>query len=280
MNMQRRSTATPKYLLLLSVIALATLVSASPALAQSLGTAQNFAVLGGSTVNNTGSSVITGNVGVSPGTVVNGFPPGLIVAGSIQAGNAVASQAQTDLAAVLGTTAGTACTLDLSGQDLGNGRTLTPGVYCFSTSAQLTGILNLDFLGNPNSVFLFKIGSTLTTASGSSVVIRNAGTTTCPPNVFFRVGSSATIGTGTSFFGNILAVTSITLTTGAGLTGRALANTGAVTLDTSTVTPCSQAVVIPPPPPRPPGEDIPLSPMLLLLMGAGLATVALFTLRR
>jgi len=120
----------------------------------------------------------------------------------------------------------------LTGQDLG-GLTLTPGVYCFTSSAQLTGTLTLNAQGNANAVFIFKMGSTLTTASNSSVVMINGGS---PCNVFWQVGSSATLGTTTSFIGNILALTSITLTTNATVNGRALARNGAVTLDSNTVT--------------------------------------------
>ncbi len=229
-----------------AVWALAALVLlTAPAFAQvTLGTAQNFAVLGGSTVTNTGASSITGDVGVSPGTQVTGFPPGVIVGGVIHAADAVAGQAQTDLTAAYNAVAGTACNVDLSGQNLG-GLTLTPGVYCFSTSAQLTGTLTLDFQGNPNSLFLFKIGSTITSASGARVVLINSGGSTCPSNVYWQVGSSATLGTGSSFAGNILALSSITLTTGATLSGRALARNGAVTLDTSSVTRCGPAGACP-----------------------------------
>jgi type VI secretion system secreted protein VgrG len=126
------------------------------------------------------------------------------------------------------------CGVDLTGQDLG-GLTLTPNVYCFTTSAQLTGTLTLNLQGNPDAFFLFRIGSTLTTASASSVVLINNGGASCPSNLFWQVGSSATLGTSSSFGGNILALTSITMTTGAGLNGRALARNGAVTLDTNTV---------------------------------------------
>lgn len=230
---------------LLAIIGIAALLFASPpASAQiTLGSAQSFAALGGTTVTNTGASAITGNVGVSPGTSVTGFPPGVIAGGAIHAGDAVAGQAQTDLTAAYNAVAGTACNVDLTGQDLG-GLTLTPGVYCFSSSAFLTGTLTLDFQGNPNALFLFKIGSTLITASGSVVVPINGGST-CPPNLFWQVGSSATLGTGSSFTGNILALTSITLTTGAQLSGRALARNGAVTLDTNTVALCAPAIVCP-----------------------------------
>src|SRR5437763_8908690 len=165
----------------------ALLFISSSAFAQvNLGTAGSFAVLGGSTVTKTGSSVITGNVVVSPGSSVTGFPPGIVTGGSIHAADAVAGQAQTDLTAAYNAAAGTPCGVDLTGQNLG-GLTLTPGVYCFTSSAGLTGTLTLNFQGNPNALFLFKIGSTLTTASASSVVLTNTGGTTCPPNLFWQV---------------------------------------------------------------------------------------------
>jgi hypothetical protein len=212
------------------------LFGASPALAQiSLGTAQSFAVLGGSTVTNTGPTLINGNLGVSPGSSVTGFPPGVVTGGSIHLNDASAAQAQSDLTTAYNSIAGIPCTVDLTGQNLG-GLTLTPGVYCFTSSAQLTGTLTLNALGNPNALFIFKIGSSLTTASTSSVQVINPGTN-C--NVFWQVGSSATLGTGTSFVGNILALSSITLTTGANVTGRVLARNGAVTLDTNNVTICA-----------------------------------------
>ena len=227
-------------------MALASLLLAPLAFGQiSLGTSQGFAVLGGSTVTNTGGTVITGDVGVSPGSAITGFPPGTVV-GTIHAADAPAGQAQSDLTTAYNAAAGTPCTVDLTGQNLG-GLTLTPGVYCFTSSAQLTGTLTLNLQGNPNAFFLFKIGSTLTTASGSSVLLINSGGTTCPTNLFWQVGSSATFGTATSFLGNVLALTSITLTTGATLNGRALARNGAVTLDTNTISiaACSPAAVCP-----------------------------------
>jgi len=211
------------------------LVSAFPALAQiSLGTSQSFAVLGGSTVTNTGPTVITGNLGVSPGSSVTGFPPGTVVGGSIHAADATAAQAQSDLTTAYNTAAGMPCGVDLTGQNLG-GLTLTPNVYCFTSSAALTGTLTLNLQGNPNAFFLFKIGSTLTTASASSVVLINSGGAGCPSNLFWQIGSSATLGTGSTFGGNILALTSVTMTTGSALSGRALARNGAVTLDSNTV---------------------------------------------
>ena len=197
-----------------------------------LGTAQSFAVLGGSAVTNTGSTVVAGDLGVSPGTAVTGFPPGLVNGGTIHAADAVALQAQNDVTTAYNNLAGQPCTADLTGQDLG-GRVLTPGVYCFSSSAQLTGTLVLDAQGNANAVFIFKTGSTLTTASNALVILNNAGQ---PCNVFWQIGSSATLGTGTTFVGNILALTSITMTTSARSVGRMLARNGAVTLDTNTVT--------------------------------------------
>jgi Ice-binding-like len=201
-----------------------------------LGTAEPFAVLGASAITNTGSSVIDGNLGISPGTALTGFPPGT-VNGTVDNSNAVAMQAETDLTTAYNFAAGEACGDNLTGQDLG-GLTLTPGVYCFSSSAQLTGTLDLDAQGNPNAVFVFQIGSTLTTAGGSAVDFLNGGQ---GGDLFWQVGSSATLGTTTAFEGSILALTSITLDTGATIgCGRALASNGAVTLDTNVVSIASE----------------------------------------
>ncbi len=198
-----------------------------------LGTAETFAVLGGSTVTNTGPSVITGNLGVSPGAAIVGFPPGVVTApATIHAADAVALQAQSDVTTAFNNLAGRASNFNLTGQDLG-GLTLIPGVYTFATSAQLTGALTLDAQGNSNAEFIFQIGSTITTASNASVHVIN-GADSC--NVYWEVGSSATLGTNTAFLGNILAVTSITLNTNATiLNGRALAQNGAVTLDSNQI---------------------------------------------
>jgi hypothetical protein len=196
-----------------------------------LATAQSFAVLGGSTVTNTGATTVYGNLGVDPGSAVTGFPPGLVAGGTIHTGDAVAIQAQSDTVTAYKALAGEALTVDLTGQDLG-GKTLTPGVYHFSSSAQLTGALTLNAEGNPSAVFVFQIGSTLTTASNSSVLVINGGQD-C--NIFWQVGSSATLGTTTAFKGNILALTSITLDTGATVSGRTLARNGAVTMDANHV---------------------------------------------
>jgi Ice-binding-like/Putative Ig domain/IPTL-CTERM motif len=234
-----------KHVSLIASVGFAALLSgASSALAATappLGTTQGFAVLGGSTVTSTGSSVITGDLGVWPGLAITGFPPGT-VSGTTHAGDAVALQAQSDLVTAYNNLAGQACDSDLTGQDLG-GMTLTPGTYCYSTAAQLTGTLTLNAQGDPNAVFVFQIGSTLTTASSSSVVVINTGQS-C--KVFWQVGSSATLGTGTAFAGNILALTSITLNTGANMTGRALARNGAVTLDTNNVNASTCATTCPP----------------------------------
>jgi hypothetical protein len=209
---------------------------ASDADAQILGTAESFGVLAGSTVTNTGPSVIQGNVGVSPGSAITGFPPGVVVApGTIHAGDAVASQAQIDLTTAYNSLMLRPTQVDLTGQDLG-GKTLIQGVYGFSTSAQLTGVLTLNGQGNSASEFIFKIGSTLTTASNSAVLLINGANGN---NVYWAVGSSATLGTNTMFAGDIVALSSITLNTGASITcGRALARNGAVTLDNNTITLC------------------------------------------
>ncbi|MEO6965055.1 MAG: ice-binding family protein, partial [Acidobacteriaceae bacterium] len=224
---------------------MASFYSASAQTAPTLGTAQSFAVLGASTVTNTGPSVVTGDLGVSPGTAVTGFPPGTVVGGSIHAADAVALQAQADNTNAYNVAAGEACNTTYGvPTDIG-GTTLTSGVYCFASSAGLTGTVTLDAQGDPNAVFIFKIGSTLITASSAKVLLIN-GASAC--NVFWQVGSSATLGTDTTFVGNILALTSITLTTNATLSGRALAQNGAVTMDSNivSVSSCGGVTVVPP----------------------------------
>lgn len=204
-----------------------------------LGTAGDFGVLAGTTVTNTGPSVIDGgHVGVSPGSAIVGFPPGIVMPPfETRAANASALQAQNDLAAAYNEAAGMAFRKNLTGMDLG-GMVIIPGVYLISSSAQLTGILTLNALGDPNAEFVFQIGSTLTTAIDSSVVMINGGATSgC--NVFWQVGSFATLGMGTDFQGHILALTSITMNTGADiLYGSALARNGDVTLNDNSITAC------------------------------------------
>ena len=219
---------------------LTALITAAPfhaALAQTaptLGAAQSFAVLGASTVTNTGATIITGDLGVSPGTAVTGFPPGIMNGGATHAADAVALLAQNATTAAYINLAGQICPVSNTfgvPTDLA-GMTLVPGVYCFASSAGLTGTLTLDALGNPNAVWVFQIASTLITGVNSTVAIINGGQS-C--NVFWQVGSSATLNVGTTFIGNILALTSIALQTDADVFGRALARNGAVTMDTNTV---------------------------------------------
>jgi hypothetical protein len=201
-----------------------------------LGTASSFAVLGGSTVTNTGNTVLWGNLGIFPGSAISGFyPPGIVNGtiyndgpGGVAAGAQADARIAYDYLLTLAPTGG-----DLTGQNLG-GLELLPGVYKFDSSAQLTGELTLNMLGDPNSLFVFQIGSTLKTAPGSSVTTIN-GEHCC--NVYWAVYSSATLDTTTAFRGNILAQASITMNNGATITdGRALALDAAVTMDTNTIT--------------------------------------------
>lgn len=197
-----------------------------------LGTADSFAVLAGSTVTNTGPSIVTGDLGLSPGSAVTGFPPGVVVAGTQHISDAVAVKAKNDLTTAYNDAAGRPTASDVTGVDLG-GLTLTPGVYEASTSMGLTGTLVLNAQNNPASVFIFKAGTTLTTSSNSKVQFINGGS---PCNVFWQVGSSATLGTSTEFIGTIMASVSATLGTTATVQGRVLAMSGAVTLDDNLIT--------------------------------------------
>lgn len=201
-----------------------------------LGTAESFAVLAGTTITNTGPTTIGGdiggNIGVSPGSSVTGFPPGIVSDGTIHTADATALQAQVDLVTAYNDAASRAVSSDLTGQDLG-GMTLTTGVYSFSSSAQLTGTLTLDAQGDPEAVFIFQIGSTLTTAPSSVVSLIN-GARFC--RVFWQVGSSATLETNSNFSGHIFALTSIAVQNGTTVQGQLLARNGAVTLDNNTIT--------------------------------------------
>ena len=195
-----------------------------------LGTAAEYAVLAGSTVTSTGPTVVSGNLGLSPGTSVTGFPPGLMSDGVQNVANPAAAQAKSDLVAAYDEAAGLAPATPVAASTLG-GLTLNPGVYS-GGALDLTGTLTLDAQGDSDAVFVFQAASTLITASASRVELVNGAS---PCNVFWKVGSSATLGTTTSFKGTIVALTSITLNTGATVDGRMLARNGAVTLDSNIV---------------------------------------------
>jgi hypothetical protein len=251
---------THKYFRLSTGVALAALLCAASASllntpvasAQSgvpLGTTTTFAILAGQAVTSTGLSVVNGDLGISPGTALTGFPPGIIT-GATELGNPVSAQALADAQVEYAYLAGLPCGTDLTGQDLG-GQTLTPGVYCFDSSAQLTGTLILDAQNSCDSLFVFQTGSTLTTAVASSIeVINNPCSANCRGggNVFFQVGSSATIGTGSQFVGNIVANTSVTLNFGASVAGSVFGLIGAVTLDSNNISACGANI---PPTPTP-----------------------------
>ncbi len=221
------------YLTLVSLVAFSAL--APPATAGILESAESFTVLGGSTVSNTGPTLITRNVGVSPGSKMTGTGS-ITLTGTYHASDLVAAQAQNDVTKAYNGLQAMTSNQNLTGQDLG-GLTLTSGVYSFASSAQLTGVLTLDAQGNNNAFWVFQIGSTLTTASDSSVKLINVGSHGgTDKGLFWQVGSSATLGTTTAFEGNILALASITLNTGATIEiGRVLAETGAVTMDSNTL---------------------------------------------
>jgi Ice-binding-like len=244
---------------LAAIVPLAAIVlNASAASAQLLGSAQNFAVLGASTVTNTGATDIKGDVGVSPGTAITGFlltntivGPGTVTAGlglvngTIRPGGMVAAQAQADAHLAYAGLKAMACPSinNLSGQVLGTAvLSLPPGVYCFDSSAQLTGTLRLTGAGP----WVFQIVSTLTTAASSSVVMVDAAPN-CGSNVFWQIGSSATLGAANHFVGNILALASITLGANTTTSGSVVALTAAVTMDTDTASVCSTGSVVPPP---------------------------------
>lgn len=225
-------------------VLLASLMTASIAYAVSpstvsLGTADNFAILAGSAITNTGSSVVTGDVGIYPGTAVTGFPPATLN-GIQHTADEQAIQAKSSVTATY-TDASNRTPVTTIGTELGN-MVILPGVYASpSGTFGLTGTVTLDAQGDPNAVFIFKSASTLITASGSNVVLAN-GAQAC--NVYWLVGSSATLGTNSTFRGSLIALTSITLTTNAHVEGRLLAQNGAVTLDSNTVTRASCAAPI------------------------------------
>jgi hypothetical protein len=201
---------------------------AAPGDVVDLGTAANFGVLAGSTVTNTGSSIVTGDVGVSAGTSITGFPPGVVLGGAIHSADVESASGQADLTTAYNVAA--ALTPTTSGLGDLVGLSLVPGVYR-GTTLSLSGQLTLA--GDASSTWVFQAGSTLVTSSASSILV-TGGASAC--NVFWQVGSSATLGSGSNFVGTVMAQTSITADTGATIAGRLLASTGAVTLDTNTIT--------------------------------------------
>jgi len=216
-------------------VIVATVVPVGPAAADArvgLGTASSFAVLAGAGVTNTGPSVISGDLGTCPTPAITGFLPGVVVGGTTHANDAVACAAKSDLVTAYNDAAGRAPTTTYSGSTELGGRTLVAGTYKTPTSFAITGTLALDAENDPNAVFVFQAGSTLITATSSNVALRN-GAQAC--NVFWKVGSSATLGVGSNFVGSILALSSITANTGARVQGRLLARNGATTLDSNRV---------------------------------------------
>lgn len=223
-------------------------VSAAGPAPVNIGTAATFSVLAGTAVTNTGATTIDRSVGTSPGTSVTGFPPG-IVGGTIHAGDAAALQAQSDLTAAYLVAAGAPVTATYSA--LG-GRTLVGGVYnAGGATLDLTGTLTLDAQFDPSSVWIFQATSDLVTASSSAVSFVNGAS---PCNVFWQVTSSATLGSGSTFVGTILALTSITVADNVTVYGRALARNGLVSLinDRFLTLACAGGASVTPAPPVPP----------------------------
>lgn len=209
----------------LALAAIPALVQAAPV---NLATVSPFVALAGTTVTNTGPSVLNGDLGVSPGTALTGFGFPAVVNGATHANDGVAAQAKSDLTNAYNVAAGqpVAPANDLSGTNLGK-RKLGPGAYRYTSGALLTGALTLDAEGDPNAQFVFLIGAELTTESASSVVLVNGAS---PCNVYWQVGSSADLGTTTAFQGSLMALTSISLKNGASVIGRVLARNGQVSL--------------------------------------------------
>jgi len=196
-----------------------------------LGEAGQFAVLAGSTVTNTGSTIVTGELGVSPGTAITGFPPGIVREGQIRSNDDVTAQAVADLLSAYNDLADQFVTTEQAAA-MGMGMVLTPGVYHFTSAADITGSLVLDAQGDAAAVFVFQVEEALTVANNAEVTLVNSASAA---NVFWQIGTSATLGTSSKFSGSILAGAAVTLNTGAVLNGRALAQT-AVTMDTNTIT--------------------------------------------
>ena len=231
-----------------SLIAASLAICSLPVFAQTipLGTATTVGVIAASAITSTGATIIVGDLGIHPNNAssVTGFsfstPPGTgIVTGTPHFADAVALNAKTDARTAYNMAASRPCTTTISG-DLG-GRTLPPGVYCSGSTMGLTGTLTLDAQGDSNAVFIFQVGSSLTTASASQVLMINSGQGGQSCNIFWQIGRSETMGTGSSFLGNVLADQSVTMTTGASSTGRMIALVAAVTLDANKVTVCAPA---------------------------------------
>ncbi len=238
-----------------------------------LATAANYSVLAGQTVTNTGPSILDKSVGLAPGSAVVGFPPGTVLApGTIQAANAVALQAESDLTTGYLNAAGRPVEFTTVA-DLTSGTALAPGVYANASKGPLllTGAMTLDGGGNPDAVFIFQTDSSLTTGSGSVVNLIN-GASEC--NIFWQVGSSAVIGTGSAFVGNILALTSIAVQTGATIQGRALARNGEVTLDNNVFTSANCALS---PEGAPPATTTTVAVAPVTVAPVTIATVPAFT---
>lgn len=204
---------------------------AMAATAPSLGNASSFAVLAGTSVSNTGATTVNGDLGVSPGSTITNVGT-LTVSGTTHQADTAAANAQADTVTAYNALTAQSCDVGPLGVTDLAGATLVPGVYCYSSTLSNSGVLTLDAQGNGNAVWVFKMGSTLTTISGSTIVLINGGHSS---NVFWQVGSSATLGTYTTLAGNILALTSITLNTGAVVDGSILAINGTVTLDSNSV---------------------------------------------
>ena len=205
--------------------------SACPRPPVNLRSAALFSVLAGSTVTNTGPTDVIGDLGVSPGTAVTGFLPGKVM-GSQHRADPTAAQAEADLTVAYNDAAGrTLCPVSIAG-NLG-GLTLPPGLYKSTSSLEISsGDLTLDAKGDANAVFIFQMASTLVTTVGRQVILKGGA---MAANVFWQVGSSATLGTYSTFEGTIMADQAISLDTGATLNGRALARIAAVTLDSNAV---------------------------------------------
>jgi hypothetical protein len=242
--------------LAIGVLALRPLIANAAQPPVGLGTADSFAVLAGQGVTNTGPTVVNGDLGTSPNPAVTGFPPGT-VNGEIHKADAVALQAQTDLTTAYNDAAGRTPVSTIA-TELG-GQTLIPGVYnSESGTFGITGTLTLDAQGDPNGVFIFQMAATLITGSSSNVSLLGDADA-C--NVFWQVGSSATLGTTSTFRGNILALTSIQVQTGVTVDGRVLARTASVTLDADTITRATCAAPTSPPPTTPPSTTPPSTPL-------------------